>query len=600
MSKYLIYSRKSSEAEDRQVLSIESQTRELEQLAGKLNITIVEVLTESKSAKEPGRPVFNQMMQKLYRGEATGILCWKLDRLARNPVDGGSIIWAIKQHGINVITPAQSYARDDDNIILMYIEFGMAQKYVDDLSKNVKRGLRTKLGLGWQPGVAPVGYLNHTVKHSGENTIIKDPERFPLVRRMWDLMLTGFYTPPQIRKIANEQWGFRTRPTRKMGGKPLCHSAIYQIFSRPFYYGWFEYPQGSGRWYEGKHDPLISEAEYEQVQLLLGRHGNPRPRGYFDFAFTGLIRCGECGSMITAEEKRQVRCTKCRLKFACRNRDTCPRCKTPITQMRGLQFRHYTYYHCTRSQNPDCSQKSISLRQLEKQIDAFLGRIQISERFKNWAIKYLRELHEKETAATNTMIESQQKNYRECLHRIDGLVRLQTSPGNADSSLLSNEEYARQRSELLKEKANLEGLLRDVGHRVEQWVKSAEEVFEFACTARTRFEKGDATTKKQILATIGSNPLLKGKKLLIQAKEPFLILENSVSMPNVPNESIEPEKTEAAQGEIDHRASLNVSVLGDLEEDRTEDRRALRVVALMYAHFRKQFGEPFRNVFWKN
>src|ERR1051325_4962637 len=191
MSGYFIYCRKSSEAEDRQVLSIESQTRELKEIAAKLNLPVAEVLTESKSAKDPGRPVFNQMMQRLYRGDAAGIICWKLDRLARNPVDGGSIMWAIKQHGIKVMTPAQSYARADDNIILMYIEFGMAQKYVDDLSKNVKRGLRTKIENGWYPGVAPSGYLNHTVELTGECILVEDTERFSLVRRMWDLMLTG-------------------------------------------------------------------------------------------------------------------------------------------------------------------------------------------------------------------------------------------------------------------------------------------------------------------------------------------------------------------------------------------------------------------------
>jgi site-specific DNA recombinase len=109
MPGYFIYCRKSSEAEDRQVLSIESQTRELELIAAKLKLPVAEILMESKSAKDPGRPVFNQMMQRLYRGEAAGIICWKLDRLARNPVDGGSIIWAIKQHGIKVMTPAQSY-----------------------------------------------------------------------------------------------------------------------------------------------------------------------------------------------------------------------------------------------------------------------------------------------------------------------------------------------------------------------------------------------------------------------------------------------------------------------------------------------------------
>ncbi len=200
MSGYFIYCRKSSEAEDRQVLSIESQTRELKEVAAKLKLPVFEVLTESMSAKAPGRPVFNEMMQRLYRGEAAGIICWKLDRLARNAVDGGSIIWAIKQHGIKVMTPAQSYAHEDDNIILMYIEFGMAQKYVDDLSKNVKRGLKTKIENGWYPGVAPLGYLNQTNKLTGENTLIKDPDRFPLIRRMWDLMLSGRYTPPKIGK----------------------------------------------------------------------------------------------------------------------------------------------------------------------------------------------------------------------------------------------------------------------------------------------------------------------------------------------------------------------------------------------------------------
>jgi hypothetical protein len=159
------------------------------------------------------------------------------------------------------LTPAQSYAREDDNIILMYIEFGMAQKYVDDLSKNVKRGLKTKIENGWLPGVAPLGYLNDTNKLTGANTLIKDPERFPLIRRMWDLMLTERYTPPQIVGIANKQWSFRTRPMRKKGSKPLCRSAIYKIFTMPFYYGWFEFPKGSGQLYRGKHEPMITEAE---------------------------------------------------------------------------------------------------------------------------------------------------------------------------------------------------------------------------------------------------------------------------------------------------------------------------------------------------
>ena len=547
MPGYFIYCRKSSEAEDRQVLSIESQTRELEQLAAKLNLPIAEILTESKSAKDPGRPVFNAMMQRLYRGEAAGIICWKLDRLARNPVDGGSIIWAIKQHGIKVMTPAQSYAREDDNIILMYIEFGMAQKYVDDLSKNVKRGLKTKIENGWYPGVAPAGYLNHTDKLTGENTLIKDPERFPLIRRMWDLMLTGLYTPPKILEMANTEWGFRTRPTRKKGGIPLARSAIYKIFTKPFYYGWFEYPEGSGQWYQGKHEPMITEAEYDRVQALLGRNGNPRAQSHDEFAFTGLIRCGDCGRAVTAEEKHQVICSHCKFKFAYRNRVACPRCKTPIEKMVNPKFLNYTYYHCSRSGRPVCPQKYLSERELEKQINESLARICISQQFKDWAIKYLHELHEKEATSQIEVIQSQQKAYQECVQEIDNLVKLKTSPGNADGSRLSDEEYGRRRVELLKMKKQLEELLNDAGYRVEQRLKLSEQTFEFACAVQERFAKGDPKTKKTILTTMGSNLTLKDKKLLIEARKPFFILGNMLSPEEPEFSPIEPIKTEAAQ-----------------------------------------------------
>jgi site-specific DNA recombinase len=587
---YFIYCRKSSEAEDRQVLSIESQTRELEQLASKLNLPVTEILTESKSAKDPGRPVFNQMMQRLYRGEAAGIICWKLDRLARNPVDGGSIIWAIKQHGIKVMTPAQSYAREDDNIILMYIEFGMAQKYVDDLSKNVKRGLKTKIENGWYPGVAPAGYLNHTDKLTGENTLVMDPERFPLIRRMWDLMLTGLYTPPKILEIANKEWAFRTRPTRKMGGKPLCRSAIYQFFTKPFYYGWFEYPSGSSQWYQGKHQRMITEAEYDKVQTLLGRNGNPRPQSQLEFAFTGLIRCGDCERMVTAEEKHQLMCSNCRFKFAYRKRNACPRCQTPIEKMVNPLFLHYTYYHCSKSKRPMCLQKCLSAVELEKQISHYIARIHISEKFKDWAIKYLHELHAQESATQTVIIESQQKAYQECVQEIDNLVKLKTSPSNADGSQLSDEEYGRRRVKLLKEKAALEELLRDAGLRIEQQLKLSEKTFEFACTAQKRFAKGDAKTKKEMLATFGSNLTLKDKKLSIEAKEPFFILEKSMSDEKPENDPIEPKNIGLVSTQKEACAFLRPNVLGGLDDVRTYGYKAERAAALIYAHFKKEFG----------
>src|SRR5207249_6168679 len=157
------------------------------------------------------------------------------------------------------------------NMILMYIEFGMAHKYVDDLSRVVKRGLQAKAKLGWFPSGAPIGYLNQDNRQTGHKEVIKDPDRFSLVRTIWDLMLTGASSPKKIRSIANDEWGLRSRL-----GRPLSRSEIYFILTNPFYTGTFEYPRGSGRWFKGKHDPMITEAEFETVQALLGTKGRPR------------------------------------------------------------------------------------------------------------------------------------------------------------------------------------------------------------------------------------------------------------------------------------------------------------------------------------
>ncbi|MDD5146886.1 MAG: recombinase family protein, partial [Candidatus Pacebacteria bacterium] len=196
--KYFLYARKSNEAEDRQVTSIGAQIDELKKIAKDYGLNIIETLSEEQSAKAPGRPIFDKMLKRIYQNEARGILCWKLDRLARNPIDGGQIQWMLQQ---SVIQNIQTYDKNftpTDNVLMMSVEFGMANQFIRDLSVNVKRGLRKKVNDGWLPGIAPAGYLNTPDREKGYKVIVEDPERFPLVRRMWDLMLTGNFTAPQI------------------------------------------------------------------------------------------------------------------------------------------------------------------------------------------------------------------------------------------------------------------------------------------------------------------------------------------------------------------------------------------------------------------
>lgn len=563
MPRYIIYCRKSSESEDRQVLSIESQLNELKRLAERLNLQVVDVLSESKSAKSPGRPLFNEMVKKISQGKADGVICWKLDRLARNPLDGGQVRWMLQR---GIIKHIQTYDRSyypEDNVLLMSVEFGMANQFILDLSKNVKRGLRAKLEKGWRPNLAPLGYLNDKSKAKGAREIIRDPDRFDLIKKMWDLMLTGSYTPPKIRDIAVNKWGFRTRQ-----GKNLSRSMIYRIFTNPFYYGWFEFPKGSGKWYRGKHEPMITPQEYDRVQLFLGRKGNPRPKKH-TFAFRGLIRCGECGAMITAEEKNQIICTNCKHKFSSNNRWECPKCETPIEKMETPTILKYVYYHCTKRKKPRCSQGSVEIKKLERQIDEFLSRIHISERFRDWAIKHLKEEHEKEIASRETILKSQRKAYDGCLKKLDNLFQLRISPLNTDGNLLSDEEYAKRKAELIKEKVRLEAVLNDTAGGVERWLDVAEKAFDFACYARYWFANGAPEQKSQILQALGSNLILKGRKLRIYVKKPFTWIEKvSDGVPEV-RATFEPKKKGSNKGKIEQLYSKNPTLRRGLDEVRT-------------------------------
>lgn len=210
--KYFLYARKSSESEDRQVQSIDDQINRLKQLAQDLGLEIVKIYTEAKSAKKPNnRPIFDEMMQRIENGEADGILCWQINRLSRNPIDSGKLGWLLQQGILKSIQTINRQYLPDDNVLLFSVESGMANQYILDLRKNVKRGTESKLQKGWAPNMAPLGYLND----KAEKIIVKDPDRFPLIRKMWDLMLTGNYTPPKILHKANNEWGFRTRAWKK-------------------------------------------------------------------------------------------------------------------------------------------------------------------------------------------------------------------------------------------------------------------------------------------------------------------------------------------------------------------------------------------------
>ena len=497
--KYFLYARKSSEQEDRQVLSIDSQKSELEALARREKLNIVERLEESYSAKAPGREIFNQMIKRIEKGEAEGIIAWHPNRLSRNSVDTGYLVYLMDQNRLlEIRTPGQAFKNTPNDKFLLNLLCSQAKLENDNKGIDVKRGLKRKVEMGWHPGVAPIGYMNTPDKDKGFKTIRKDPKMFPIIRKMFDMILSGTYTTPRVHEIAVNQWGL----------KKLARSGFYRVLYNTFYYGWFEWPSGSGNWYKGKHEPMITREEYDRVQALLGRGSKPKPETH-TFPYTGMIRCGECGCMVTAENKTK--------------------------KNKNGNVHHYTYYHCTKRKGP-CSQKCVEVRELEKQIQSTLSRIKPPEEFHGWAMKWLRNENEREASDRNVILSNQQKNYEACVRKLDALIDMRAA------GEISEEEFTRKKSTINQEKAKLHELLNDTDSRVDSWLQTADNILTFARDANEAFTERGQHARKVILSALGSNLLLSERNIRIDTDSALLPMILVSSSSKQKSERLEPPK----------------------------------------------------------
>ena len=309
------------------MLSIESQRREYDRVFGSAGLEILEVLEETLTAKVPGRPIFNAMLDRIECGDGDGVVVWGPDRLARNAIDAARIIDMLDRGTLRDLKFTNyTFENNSQGKFVLQIMLANAKYHSDTLSDNVRMAARTKLANGWRPNSPPIGYLNEPVVR----TIVEDPERFPFMRPMFEMVLSGTHSPRQIWALARDEWGLRTRKTRKSGGKPLSLATVYKILGNPFYAGVILW---KGERYPGAHKPVVSPVEFAAVQRRLNRVDAPRPQKH-RFAFTGLMRCGRCGLRITAEQRLKPS-GRTYVYYHCTKRGGGPRCpEPPVTRSR--------------------------------------------------------------------------------------------------------------------------------------------------------------------------------------------------------------------------------------------------------------------------
>ena len=324
--RYCLYARKSSESDERQTMSIDSQIKEMKNLADKEGIKITKVLQESYSAKQSGqRPVFMQLLADIRNGEINGVLTWAPDRLSRNAGDLGSLVDLMDDKKlVQIKTFSQSFSNTPNEKFLLMILCSQAKLENDNRGENVKRGIRAKCEMGWRPCMPPIGYYNRAM--AGVKDIVVDPERGPYVAEMFKKAAKG----ESGRKIKN--WlDVSGATTRK--GKRISLSQIYLMLKNPFYYGMFEYPKKSGTWYQGSHEPLTTKEIFDEVQKQLVCPQKVK-WGSKKFPFRRFLTCYTCGSTIVGEEKFKGR-------------------------IDGGKNRH-VYYHCSRQVDTSCKEPYLS------------------------------------------------------------------------------------------------------------------------------------------------------------------------------------------------------------------------------------------------
>lgn len=482
--RFFMYLRKSSESEERQQASIPAQERELSEFAKRRGLTVIgEPLQETMSAKRPGRPEFNRMLDALADGDADGIICWHLDRLARNPLDGGRLMQALGDGGIKeIITPNRSYTNSDDKL-MMAIEFGMSTKYVDDLARNIARGRRQSIDEGRWPGAPKLGY----VRDKNLRLLVPDPERFELIRKLFLERMDGVPVLELVRR-AREDWGLTTPRRGKAGGKAIGVPQLYRLLRDPFYAGVLSF---KGQTYSGKHRPMVTWDEFQTIQTLLdaGQTQTPRPKEHI-FTYQGLITCGRCNALVTGERK---------------------------VNRHGSE---YTYYHCCRKRRTYlfCPERCIEESAVDNAVEQFLSSLILPYDVYQLVVELLPELGSELSRAQKEAAARLQRQLDENEKQLRRIRKL------CIDEVLKEDEFREERERLLAQERSLSASLQKVSQQV-LGIEPLEQGVSFVNQAISGFRSGSQGDKREIVKSVASNLVLKDRKLHISAKKSFALFQ---------------------------------------------------------------------------
>ena len=461
---YFLYARKSTEDDNKQVMSIEAQLVELREFAAKENLEITKEFQESKSAKTPRREVFGEMMEEIEDRDDTGILAWHPDRLARNSVDGGKIIHLVDRKKIVAMRfPTFWFEPTPQGLFMLQVAFGQSKYYSDNLSQNTKRGMRQKLRRGEWLTKAPRGYVNNQKTRNIE----PHPTYSKVIVKAFKEYATSEHTYESLAEFLAEH-GITTKT-----GAPLAKASIKRMLENRAYLGFTKYKD---EWYEGSFDSILSVELFEAVQAVLKdkSKASGRKRQKHDFPFTGLFRCGECSCMITAQWAT------------------------------GKSGKRYRYYRCTKKCG-ECDQSYLQEHLLVAQLHDRLQTISLRERCTDYMLEKVDTWEKEESRDSRSHKNSLEAKLETVEDKLEKLVTL-----HLDGDI-PKDTYLTKKDVLLREKVGIEEKLQANSSDRPDWIEPLREWILDTKQANLLKDCDDYHEMKSFIQKIGTNHLVRDK-----------------------------------------------------------------------------------------